>query len=70
MPAPCRRSKVSPASTSSLPLVGGALDVDLTGHVITYAQKAIFLYLGKEEAAIRTNPAARTTSLLKSVFGK
>ena len=54
----------------SLPLVGGALDVDLTGHVISYAQKAIFLYLGKEEAAIRSNPAARTTSLLKSVFGK
>ena len=54
----------------SLPLVGGALDVDLTGHVVTYAEKAIFLYLGKEEAAIRTNPAARTTSLLKSVFGQ
>ncbi len=54
----------------SLPLVGGALDVDLTGHVVTYAEKAIFAYLGQEEAAIRTNPAARTTSLLKSVFGK
>jgi hypothetical protein len=54
----------------SLPFVGGALDVDLTGHVVTYAEKAIFAYLGKEEAAIRTNPAARTTSLLKSVFGK
>ena len=54
----------------SLPLVGGALDVDLTGHVVTYAEKAIFAYLGQEEAAIRTNPAARTTSLLKSVFGQ
>jgi len=54
----------------SLPFVGGALDVDLTGHVVTYAEKAIFAYLGREEAAIRTNPAARTTSLLKSVFGQ
>jgi Protein of unknown function (DUF4197) len=54
----------------SLPFVGGTLDVDLTGHVITYAEKAIFAYLGQEEAAIRTNPAARTTSLLKSVFGQ
>ena len=54
----------------SLPLVGGALDVDLTGHVVTYAEKAIFSYLGQEEAAIRTHPAARTTSLLKSVFGQ
>lgn len=53
----------------SLPLVGGALDVDLTGHVVTYAQKAIFGYLGRQEAAIRTNPAARTTELLRSVFG-
>ena len=53
----------------SLPLVGGALDVDLTGHVISYTEKAIFSYLGQEEAAIRTNPAARTTALLKSVFG-
>ena len=45
------------------------LDVDLTGHVVSYAEKAIFNYLAQEEAAIRTNPAARTTSLLESVFG-
>lgn len=45
------------------------LNIDLTGHVVDYAKKAIFGYLGQEEAAIRTNPAARTTSLLKSVFG-
>jgi hypothetical protein len=54
---------------SSLPFVGGALDVDLTGHVVRYAEQAIFDYLAQEEAAIRTNPAARTTSLLQSVFG-
>jgi hypothetical protein len=29
----------------------------------------IFLYLGKEEAAIRDNPAKRSTELLKKVFG-
>jgi hypothetical protein len=52
----------------SIPFAG-SLDVDLTGHVLTYAKKAIFTFLAKEEAAIRTNPAARTTSLLKSVFG-
>ena len=45
------------------------LNVDLTDHVVIYAKKAIFGYLAQEEAAIRTNPAARTTSLLKSVFG-
>lgn len=53
----------------SLPLAG-SLDVDLTGHVVTYAEKAIFDYLGQEEAAIRSDPAERTTDLLKSVFGR
>ena len=53
----------------ALPLVGGALDVDLTGHVVAYAEKAIFDYLGRQEAAIRSDPAARTTDLLRSVFG-
>ena len=45
------------------------LNVDLSGHVLSFAQKALFGYLADEEAAIRSNPAARTTSLLKSVFG-
>ena len=30
----------------------------------------VFLYLGREEAAIRENPAARTTELLKKVVGQ
>lgn len=42
---------------------------DLTSHVLDYANKGIFGYLAEEEAAIRTNPAARTTDLLKDVFG-
>jgi hypothetical protein len=29
----------------------------------------LFHYLGVEEASIRTNPAARSTELLKKVFG-
>ncbi len=33
----------------SLPLVGGALDVDLTGHVVTYAEKAIFSTLARRK---------------------
>ena len=45
------------------------LDIDLSDHVVSYAKKAIFGYLAEEEAAIRTDPAARTTSLLKSIFG-
>ena len=52
----------------SLPLVPD-LKADLTGHVLDYGLKAIFAYLAKEEAAIRSNPAQRTTDLLKKVFG-
>jgi hypothetical protein len=43
---------------------------DLTEHVIDRAMDGLFLYLGKEEAAIRENPAKRSTDLLKKVFGK
>jgi hypothetical protein len=41
---------------------------DLTAHVVQKALNALFLYLGKEEAAIRNNPAAQSTDLLKKVF--
>jgi hypothetical protein len=51
-----------------LPFVGN-LKADLSGHVITYAERALFDQLGAEEARIRTDPAARTTDLLKRIFG-
>ncbi len=52
----------------SLPLVPD-LKADLTGHVVDGALGGIFSYLAEEEAAIRANPARRTTELLKKVFG-
>jgi hypothetical protein len=42
---------------------------NLTEHVLDKALDGIFLYLGREEAAIRQNPAQRSTDLLKKVFG-
>lgn len=42
---------------------------DLTGYVVDKGMDGIFYYVAKEEAAIRNNPAARTTDLLKKVFG-
>jgi hypothetical protein len=42
---------------------------DLTDHVVTKGMDGIFYYLAQEEAAIRENPAKRTTELLKKVFG-
>jgi hypothetical protein len=42
---------------------------DLSDHVVDKAMDGIFHYVAKEEAAIRQDPARRTTALLKKVFG-
>jgi hypothetical protein len=42
---------------------------NLTDYVLGRAVDGVFLYLAKEEAAIRENPAKRTTEILKKVFG-
>lgn len=45
------------------------IKADLSAHVVDHAITAIFDYLAIEEAAIRNNPAKRTTELLQKVFG-
>ncbi|HEX9770000.1 MAG TPA: DUF4197 domain-containing protein [Kiloniellales bacterium] len=52
----------------SVPFVPDA-KADLTSYVVEQAMDGIFHYVAKEEAAIRNNPAARTTELLQKVFG-
>ena len=52
----------------AIPFVPDA-KADLTQHVLARALKGLFLYLAEEEAAIRQNPAKRTTELLRKVFG-
>jgi hypothetical protein len=42
---------------------------DLTKYVVGKTLDGLFLMLGEEEKKIRKNPAARTTQLLKEVFG-
>ncbi len=42
---------------------------NLTDHVLDGGLAGIFHYLAAEEASIRSDPAARTTELLKKVFG-
>jgi len=44
--------------------------LDINHYVVTKALDGLFHVLGEEESQIRTNPAARTTDLLKEVFGK
>jgi hypothetical protein len=43
---------------------------DLDQYVVTKALGGLFYTVGEEEKKIRKNPAARTTDLLKEVFGK
>jgi len=52
----------------SLPFVPD-VKANLSQHTVELALKGIFHYLAKEEAAIRQNPAKRTTELLTKVFG-
>ena len=44
--------------------------LDLDGYVTGEALDGLFLFIAAEEKRIRENPAARTTDLLKKVFGK
>ena len=44
--------------------------VDLDAYVTDHALKGLFTVLAEEERKIREDPAARTTSLLRRVFGK
>ncbi|MCX6245955.1 MAG: DUF4197 domain-containing protein [Bacteroidetes bacterium] len=43
---------------------------DLTGYVTDKAISGLFAMIAKEELKIRQDPAARTTEILKKVFGK
>ncbi len=53
---------------NSIPLVK-KINPDLTGYVTMKATNALFDLVAKEEKNIRSNFAARTTDLLKKVFG-
>ncbi len=54
---------------NSLPLVFKKLNPDLTGYVTEKATSALFNLVAKEELNIRNNVAARTSDLLRKVFG-
>lgn len=56
----------------ALPLAafGGKPSLDLDDYVTNKALDGLFTMVAAEEKKIRTNPAARTTDLLKTVFGK
>jgi len=51
-------------------LLGGGTSLDLDNYVTEKALDGLFYKLAQEEKAIRENPLARSTDLLKQVFGK
>ncbi len=53
----------------AVPMVGKQ-SLDLDHYVTEKSLAGLFHMVGQEEKKIRTNPAARTTDLLKTVFGK
>jgi hypothetical protein len=55
-------------SYRTLPLVPD-VKADLTAYVLEKGIDGIFLYLGREEAAIRKDPLKRTSAILRKVFG-
>ena len=42
---------------------------DLTNYALGEALDGLFTYVAREEAAIRADPAERTTEILQRVFG-
>lgn len=64
--------RVLDSVTASQPLLAGAaIDYksDLTTHAVQFGLDGMFTYLAQEEKKIRENPVARTTELLRRVFG-
>jgi hypothetical protein len=54
---------------NKLPTTFTKVNPDLTSYVTGKAVDALFDQIAKEEANIRANPVARTTDILKKVFG-
>lgn len=55
--------------TVPLASLAGTPSLDLDDYVTNKALDGLFKMVGEEERKIRTNPAARTTDLLRKVFG-
>lgn len=57
-------------SYNKLPTTFKKINPDLTSYVVGKAVDALFDQVAKEEANIRANPLARTSDMLKKVFGQ
>jgi hypothetical protein len=57
------------SKAKALPLMSG-IKFDLNDYVTKKSTDGLFVMLGQQEKMIRINPGARSTDLLKKVFGK
>ncbi len=57
------------SSVPFAPQLGNDARSDLVKHGVDYGLKGVFHYIAEEEKAIRTNPAKRTSEILRRVFG-
>jgi hypothetical protein len=55
---------------NNFPTTINKLNPDLPSYVVDKAVTALFDQIAQEEANIRANPVARTTAILKKVFGR
>jgi hypothetical protein len=55
---------------NKIPLVNKKINPDLTAYVTEKSMTGIYTEIASQEKEIRSNPMARTTALLKSVFGQ
>ena len=58
-------------SLRSIPLapqMGADAKTDLVAHGVSRGLDGLFYYIAREEEAIRTNPARRTSDILRRVF--
>ncbi len=54
----------------SMPFQTGSKQFDINSYVVQKALDGLFYMLGEQEKQIRTDPAARSTALLKQVFSR
>ncbi|MEM7663114.1 MAG: DUF4197 domain-containing protein [Pseudomonadota bacterium] len=59
----------SVTSRYGLSAVSNDLRGDMTDHAVGLGLEGLFYYVGEEERRIRENPIARTTDILRKVFG-
>jgi len=55
---------------NKIPLVNKKINPDLTAYVAEKSMSGIYTEIASQEKEIRSNPMARSTALLKSVFGQ